>query len=93
MTDRSQSLSVDSRCVKLAWAGQMGRSDFPLLAGFAPKVALAMSDGADAPQPDHAGRARSIVDRVGVIRPVDDRGNSGQAPINAERCAALAEAS
>jgi peroxiredoxin (alkyl hydroperoxide reductase subunit C) len=85
------SISVDSRQSKKAWAEQMGGIDYPLLADFEPKGAVARAYGVYLPERGHATRALFVVDREGVIRYIDSQENPGQDPNNEALFAALAK--
>jgi mycoredoxin-dependent peroxiredoxin len=84
------SISVDSRDAKRAWAEQMGGIDYPLLADFEPKGAVAKAYGVYLDDWGYATRAVVVVDKHGIIRAIDSQENPGLDPDNDALFAALA---
>lgn len=64
-------VSIDSVHAHRAWANILGGIEFPLLADFHPKGAVAQAYGVWRPELGFSRRAVFIIDPQGVVRHVD----------------------
>ncbi len=75
-------MSVDSKFCHKAWAESLGGINFPLLADFHPKGAVAESFGLYLADNGITDRATVVIDKDGVIRHISSVSPSGERNIS-----------